>query len=53
MQVKSRLLSGTSIGSQINVRYFDTEGSRAVCTGFYKESLLAPVLHTLITELQK
>ena len=26
-----------SIFSQINVRYFDTEGSRAVCTGFYKE----------------
>ena len=26
-----------SYRSQINVRYFDTEGSRAVCTGFYKE----------------
>lgn len=26
-----------SIYSQINVRYFDTEGQKAVCTGFYKD----------------
>ena len=26
-----------SIYSQINVRYFDTEGQKVICTGFYKD----------------
>ena len=26
-----------SLFYQINVRYFDTEGRKAVCTGFYKD----------------